>query len=418
MKMKLTVNGILALPLLTFSSAFAQDTYLDNLYSDVPYLGGGLFEVQSSGVSGERVRSQVESGSWTDNLHFSLSAGVRYDSNIYLTHTDEEDDFIFSVSPTLSYNTGEEGSAVNTLAFTYTPSFRVYASNSDRDTIDQHFSFRYGHEMPKSRLSFTLDYTDTTGSDRFVGNTVSRDSIRGAIGYNYLLTGKTRLDLTVSTTMDLFDDDDLFDRKTYDGRVSLLYQITGKTSIGPSFSYGHTDMSDSRDQDFYEIGVKAEYEVSGKTHLTGTMGYNVMTFDGSNAASDEKNLAWSVAAQYDLSAKTGLSASFYRSPKSSYNFRDAGYVATGVSMSVSHQVSSRMSLYSVLSYENNDYFETGTVGIDLDNDYYTATLGANYQLENGFGMGVNMTWRTNDANEKDNEFDDFTFGINGSYHFR
>ena len=398
--------------------AMAQDAYLQNMYQNATYLSGGIPESDLLGMGPRRAREESDLERFTDHLHFSLSGGVRYDSNIYLTSQNEVDDVIFSVSPSFSYRSGEGGSALNTFFLSYTPSFNVYTSNSDRDTIDHVASFRYGREMPKSQLNFSLNYSKNTGSDRYVSGTVNRDTLRAVLGYNYALTGKTRLDFSANSDIDVFDSGGLSNRAQYGLRTSLLYQITGKSSVGPSFNYGYSSLQDSQDQNSYEIGLKFDYKASGKTSVSGTLGYNVLTFSGSDASSNQSILAWSVAGRYSITGKTSMSASFYRRPQLSYSYSNSGFIATGISFTANHKLSVRTSLFTMLSYENNDYYQTSeNAGTTSNNNYYTATLGARHQLDNGFSFGTNMTWRTNSTDETIRQFDNFTIGLNASYNF-
>jgi len=409
----------------------ALDPFLDNVYRDADYRARGLFEnltdsdsedvdlneidgVFDPSVSGKGV---VEEESWKDLLHFSITGGVRYDNNIYLQDSNEEDDLIISVSPTLSIASGIEGLALNTFSFSYTPSFIFFTDHSDQNTIDHRASFRFSKQLPKSKISFVLDYTDTNGTDRFVSGQVARTRWNASLDYNYLMTGKTRLDLTATTDIDLFKTSGLHDRRNYGIRGSVLYQMTGKTSIGPSFRYTYTDISGSNNQDAYELGLKGEYLATGKTTLTGTMGYNVRSFEGSNAASNQNDIAWSIGARYAATAKTSLRALFYREPRISYNFRDAGYMATGLSLQANYSLTPRVNLYGVISYENDSYYRTSDTGVNFDHDYFSSTVGANYQMANGFTVGGNMTWRSNFSDSSINEYDDFSCGLNVSYNF-
>ena len=394
----------------------AQDNFLQNIYEDHDYRQRGLFE----GLASDEVDADEKGGEgekFTDLLHFSLAGGLRYDSNIFLQESNEEDDFIFTVTPTFSIISGREGTAQNTYSLSYAPSLLFYADNSDQNRVDHRATFRFTKQLPKSKIALDLDFSDTEGSSRYASGAVARTRLHGALHYNYLMSGKTRLDLVASTDLNNFKTSGFNDQYNYGLRASVMYQLTGKTAIGPSFSYTHTDVTDGVNQDAYDFGMKVDYLASGKTTLTGTMGYNVRTFDGTGASSDLSTMSWSVGARYQATGKTSLRGTFYREPKVSFNFQNTGYMATGVSFNANHQYSARMNLFAMLSYENDDYYDTGAGGISLENNYYTATMGANYQMQNGLTLGANMTYRTNQSNSSFNEFDGFSCGINASYNF-
>jgi len=398
----------------------AQDAYLQNLYQDVSYLQRGLLEAPLPGMAPDQPRTQGDVEKWTDMLHFSISGGIRYDNNVYLTHKDKVDDVIFTVSPTLMLRSAESGTALNTFSLTYTPSFNFYASETDRNSIGQYLSFRWDKQMRRSRFGLNLGYSFSSGSDRFVSGTVDRSTVRLGMTYNYLLTGKTSLALSFNTDIDAFKSNDLYDVGAYSFRVSLPYQWTGKTSIGPSFGYSYTNVSaGSPNSSTYDLGVTMTYQVSGKTTVTGNIGYNLQSYSGGNAARDRHSLSWRFAGNYQVSGKTSVSGSIYNSPKASYNFPDSGYMATGLALQASHQLSGRTSLYTMVSLENNDYFETANTAqaTTINNVYYSLTFGGRYQLDNGISLGANMTWRANVADEAINDFNGFTLGLNASYNF-
>jgi len=430
MKTKHSLNlnparSVAFLVLVGASSAMALDPYLQNVYRDADFRQRGLFEGLGGDSSDESMTDQSEFGkgvveeeSWKDLFHFSLAGGVRYDDNIFLSNSNQEDDLIISVSPTLSVRSGAEGTAQNSYSLSYTPSFLFFTDHSDQNTIDHRASFRFTKQLPKSKIAFVLDYTDTNGSDRFVSGQVARTRWNASLNYNYLMTEKTRLDLTATTDIDTFKQSGLHDRRNYAIRGSVLYQLTGKTSIGPSFRYGYTDITGSNNQDAYELGLKAEYQATGKTALTGTLGYNVRSFDGSNTASNQNDISWAIGARYAATAKTSLRALFYREPRISYNFQNSGYMATGLSLQASHTLTPRINLYGVISYEDDSYYRTDkNMGVNFDHDYFTATMGANYQMANGFTVGGNMTWRSNSSENSFNEYDSFSCGLNASYNF-
>lgn len=378
----------------------------------------GLFNTPQPGLDAPITRTTADAESWKDRLHFSLSSSVRYDDNIYLTSMNEVSDVIFSVSPTLRFNSAEEGSATNTLSITYTPSFRVYADNSERNTVDHSLGIRLGKTMPKTQIGFDVTYAKSTGSDRFVSGTIDRDSLRVGVSLSRILTGKTRLDVGAHYNVDSFGSNALFGDESYGVNAALMYQATGKISVGPYMSYDISNMDQgSRDQDSIGYGLRFQYEVSGKTAITGSLGYSNRSFSGAGASGDYSSSSWGIGVSHALSAKTNIRASIYRKAKASYNFADSGYLSTGASLSAVYQQSVRLSHYATISYENDDYFKASPAGVLLDNDYYSITLGSRYRLENGLTLGANVTYRDNTASESLNDFSNFSFGINASYNF-
>ena len=378
----------------------------------------GLFETPQEGINAPVAKTPSDAETLRDKTHLSLSVGARYDDNIFHTSTNEESDVIFTIAPTLRFSTAEPGAAENTFQFTYTPSAAIYADNSDRNSINHHARLAFTKEMPKTQIRFSLAYTKSTGSDRFVSGLIDRETLRAGLDISHILTGKTRLDFDAYYNIDGFDTGTLFDDKTYGVNLALLYQLTGKLAIGPQVGYGMSELDGgSRDHDFYSASIKFEYEVTGKTYLTGSIGHSSRSFSGSGASGDFTTMTWQIGASHALSSKTNIRASIYRSAKASYNFADSGYVATGVSLSATHTVSPRLTCYTTLVFENDDYFRASPAGVNLDNDYYSITVGSRYRYSSDFTVGANLSYRENSASASLNDFDSFSFGINGNYVF-
>ncbi|MBT8038345.1 MAG: outer membrane beta-barrel protein [Verrucomicrobiae bacterium] len=383
----------------------------------------GIFDTPQPGLDAPLARTPADADDWSDKFHFSLSASVRSDGNIFLSDKGEESDVIFSVSPTLRYVSAEAGAAENTFAISYTPNFQVYSENTDRNNIGHSLSIRLDKSMPKTQIGFNLNYRKSSGSDRFVSGTIDRDSLSAGVTVSYLLSGKTRLNAGVNYDFDDFSNGSLFGNDTYAANLGLSYQATGKISLGPYLSYRVSEMSaGSLDQDSVSYGMKGTYEVSGKTAIHGSVGYSVDSFDGASSASDHSSLVWRIGASHALSSKTNIRASLYSGTKASYSFADSGYLATGVALSASHQLSSRLSCYVSGMYEQNDYFRASALGTSLDNDYYSIALGTRYQCASGLMLGANISYSSNKSSSStaavgQNDFDNLTFGVNASYDF-
>ncbi len=378
----------------------------------------GLFETPQEGIGAPVLRTPSDAETLIDKLRLSVTAGARYDSNIFHSRANEQSDILFTIAPTLRFSTAEADEAQNSFTFVYSPSAVFYTDHSDRNSINHRASFKLTKRMPKTSIGFGVDYTKSTGSDRFVSGLIDRDSLRATLNVSHLLTGKIRADFDAYYNLDDFGSSALYGDTTYGANLAFLYQLTGKLAIGPQVGYGVSSLSrGSRDHEFYSASVKFEYRATGKTQLTGSIGYSQRSFSGAGAASDYSSSTWRIGANHDLSGKTSIRVSIYRSAKASYNYIDSGYLATGLSLSATHQVSPRLNCYATMSYEEDDYFKASAAGANLDNDYYAITMGARYRLEGGLILGANATYRANSSDRAANDFDNFSFGINATYTF-
>lgn len=377
----------------------------------------GLFEAPLPGIETPMARTTKDATNWKDKFHFSVTAGIRSESNIFHSATNEESDVIFSITPTLSYQSAPAGGALNTFSFVYAPSYQIFSKNSDRNTLNHTATFSYGKKMPKSDLGISLSYHKTDGSNRFTGGFVDRESLRLGVNFSHILTGKTRLDLGANYIMDNFDTNGLFDTGSYSVNAALKYQATGKLAIGPRISYGGSTVSGNADHGQWSAGIAFDYQYSGKTTFTGDIGFSQRSFSGGGAASNLDYISWALGMSHQLGAKTAIQASIYRRAKASYNFVNSGYIATGAAITATYDYSSRLAFYSTISFENDDYFESGAGGTNLDNDYFSITLGSRYRVNESLRVGGSLTWTDNDSNNAFNNFENFSAGITATYNF-
>jgi len=383
----------------------------------------GLFEKPQEGLNTPLARTAADAEDWKDKLHFSLRSSVRYDDNIFLSSMNEESDVIFSVSPTLRFSSAEEGTAANTLSISYTPSFRIYAANTDRNTVDHSLSIRLGKSMPKTQIGFSLSYDKTSGSSRDVSGTVERESLKSSVSVSYILTGKTHLDLGVDYDKDIYGSGSLSGNESYGVNAALMYQATGKITAGPYVSYDIDNLSSgsssgSSDQNSLGYGLRFTYAVSGKTAVNGSLGSSMRSFSGSGASGDSTSVVWKIGASHAISSKTSLRASIYSQDQAGNRDVNSAFLSTGIAISATHQASTRLSYYATFTYKKDDYFEANAAGVSLDNDYYSLTLGSRYSLDNGLSLGADVTYREESSGSAaGNEFDNLSFGISASYNF-
>lgn len=380
----------------------------------------GLFETPQPGMTAPFPRTPSTAETLKEKFHLSVGASARYDDNVYRSSSNEESDVIVSISPTLSFVSAQAGSAENTFAISYSPSYSMYFNDSDNNNLGHSLSLRLNKEMPKTSLGFNLNYSKSSGSNRFASGIIDHGSLSAGLSVSHRLTGKTSLNLGLSYNFDDFGNSALFDNNSYGVNLGLRYQFTGKISLGPYVNYRFTDLSDgggSLDQENLGYGISGSYQATGKTSFTGSIGSSTNGFSGVGSGSNESALTWAIGVNHRLTGKTSIRASFYRDYKASYSFEDAGYLATGISLSATHAVSDRLSMYATLAYENDDYFRATNSSYSLESDYYMLTLGGRYRLQNGMSVGASVSYSRNDDSQPLNDFDALMFSINTSYTF-
>lgn len=343
----------------------------------------------------------------------SISAGVRYDDNIFLTNGDEESDVIYHITPSITLNNGGDGSALNTVELRYTPSFQFYTDNTDNNSVDQNVELNYGLNHWRTRIMLTLGYTNASGSDRYSSGFFERETYYARVGVDYSLSEKTRLNFNAGSSLEGFDTGGLLDTDSYYTDLTWFYKYSPKLDLGLTLGHSGSLVSDNADHRSYRIGPRINYNVTQKTTIDASGGYEFRDF--SSASSSESDWFVNVGASHRLSDYTSMRASIYRNSNSALNEANSGFVASGASFTMIHALTAKTYATGTVAYENDDYFSVGENGVDFDNNYWLLSLGLNHNFSNGLTVGLFTRFQTQSSDTSSQEFDNFSCGVNASY---
>ncbi|MGJ8673000.1 hypothetical protein [Rubritalea sp.] len=405
----LTALGVVAL----VGSATAQDlTGTYGTFSEAALDAASLDAFGDEGLSDDTLASQM-----FEYFSFGVRTSAQYNNNIFLTETDEVEDFIFRVSVPLEL--ANSRNAENQWNLSYTPRFNLYADNSDQDSVDQFLDAGYRHVFAKTTVDVGLGYQNTDGADRFASGSIAKSSYTGDLSISHQYSGKSRFDFDIGALADEFESDRLFDRERYNARLSWQYQVTGKFDVGPYIGYEYTAVegAENPDQNALSFGARGNYQAFGKTTLIGYLGVEFREFEGGNLDT-RVSPTFEFGARHQLTGKTTLTGLLYHNIRASYSDAGQDYSATGLNLSAVYAATTRISVLTGLSYEYDNYFATSSAGVgDLDGDYINLFLRGNYIMDNGFTVGSGLRYSANDSETDSRDFGNFIFDLTASYAF-
>ncbi len=360
-------------------------------------------------------QSEQLEGSALDYFKFGVDIRAEYNDNVFLTNTGEEEDFIFRVSVPLELSNDE--TAAHKWFVRYTPKFNFYAENSDQDGVDQLLNAGYSFRFAKTSVDFGIGYKNAEGPNRFASGSIEKDGFDNSLAVSHVLSGKSRFDLDLGARTDDFTDKALFDRSRYNTRFSWQYQLAGKTTLGPYVAYEHVDVDTNPNHNAISGGIKATYKALQKTVVTGYCGVENREFDG-GSQSAKTSPSFELGANHQYSGKISCTGLLYHNIRASYSDAGKSYSATGLNFFTRYAYSQRISFRTGVSYEHDNYFETGasTAG-DLDSDYVTLYLGGSYVMDNGVTLGSGLRYSVNDSETNHRDFDNMVFNIDATYSF-
>lgn len=269
-------------------------------------------------------------------LDFSLSVQSLYDDNIYLNSENEEGAWINRIAPVFRASTGETGTSVWLAEATYAPVLALYSSSTRPGSFDQAMAAAVHFNGNRLRAAAHLAYTEATGNDRYVRDVLTTSSMRAGVQLNYDLTGKTslesrllweKLDRDRGSAGQIYSSDE-----TIALELSALYQITGKTRLGPSLRAGRTASSLSLDRNFVHFLVKVDQDSTAKLRFFGDAGVQLISYDGNYGSTWAPSA--SLSGRYAMNAFWSLNLNGYSRVTPSPNATVANLKATGVTGSV------------------------------------------------------------------------------------
>lgn len=202
----------------------------------------------------------------------SLTIGERYDDNIFQDETDEEDDFITTISPAIELRYIPRPESV--LSFSYQPAFEIFADNSDENHVSHRLELSFG--SPLSRR-FSLEASNQLLITEEPGDR-DRDGIAGG--------GEDNIDRQAS--------DERRQRSIRNtANLSLNVGLTPRTSFGLLFENLIEDVEDNDELDEfrYVIGSEVGYITNVARQNRAALTYRVtfFTFDQNCSAQEQAN---------------------------------------------------------------------------------------------------------------------------------
>lgn len=350
----------------------------------------------------------------------TLSLQESYNSNIFASEDDEESDFITSIEPALNLRSNWNNHALNLHADS---KVSRYADNSSEDFEDYTLSAdgrldvlrdlrlfggagyrvrhiaRYDPDSPTNTAE-PAEY-EVYGANAGIEKVFNRLSLRFDAARDQYRYDNIRLN--DGTTRDEGDRDR--DQTTLSLRTG--YEIGPLRQVYLLGSYNWRDyerrVDDAgfeRNSDGYLLAVGTEYDLTGITFLDGYIGYRVQEYDDPRLK-EMSGWAAGLKLTWNVTQLTTLTGSLNRSVEETTQNGASGYFATRASIRADHELLRNLILNASVGFEN-DEFE----GINRDDDYFLAGLGARYLMNRFLSVSGGYGYRTRDSNLPNADFDE------------
>ena len=334
-----------------------------------------------------------------------LSLSEIYTDNIYLMHTDEQDDTITNISPKLSIDFAF--APLNYITLKYEGDYRLYAK-SDNFKKDIH------------RIDIFWSLTTPKGSTVKIGTKANFDSIQPYSpedrhkdfeekeAYADILAAVgafTDVGIRYGHLSRRFDDSifaiDDFDRDTV--TLKVLYKRLPITTPLIEYTFYHQNNNDlsnpstDMDTNIFLVGVQSEPTAKLSGYLKGGY-YRTKLKNGD----DSSGLAVDTNVAYRLTEPMRISLTLFRRlVQSTRAARETGdyYVSTGGTVLISYLRWDPFTLTIDASYQNNEYKqELSFLDEHRTDNYYNAGIHIKYSPRDWLSFGLGYYYRRNDTN--------------------
>ena len=206
-----------------------------------------------------------------------------YDDNISFSSSGAKGGYYFAIEPSIALGFGASGGEGNYIQFSYKPSFFVFVDHDDQNAIQHIITLGAYHRF--SRLALTLDQNIELLDGANLNTTTSGLSNPGIIDVG----GRNSVNL-------------------YTTRLDATYDLTGKTFLSGGLGFSISDYRESLTSSAYFSGnIFINYNYSPKLviGLGGTGGYNWVDSPSPNQTFEQMNMR----VGYQVTGKISLSAS-------------------------------------------------------------------------------------------------------------
>lgn len=346
-------------------------------------------------------------------LDGSLSAGAVYNDNIFIGSSGKVDDFIFTISPSISLTLGSPGSdGAAYLTLNYAPGFVHFAEHSSEDSISQSAQLNTGYRFTRLSLGLSLGYQKGREADAEVGARVDRQNYSAALTSKYELTDRSSVELNLSKSFadyeGFLDVSDMMVQGYFNSRISEAF------TLGLGVAHGSAEAQGSAAQAYEQVTLRAAYTATERLNFSANVGGDFR--DSGNGI--EFSPIFGVSAIYKPFDSTDISLSGSRSIVPSAVSTQQEKEATSFFLSVRQRFLQRYFLTASSGYDHTEYRgATEGVSESRSDDSIVFGLSAVTNVTERLSVQLYYQYRRNTSTSEGFSFTNQQIGLSSSVSF-
>ena len=355
-----------------------------------------------------------------------VDAQETYNSNVFYTPSDEKNDFITSVNPSIDLKSNWNVHALNfhadadqvTYARFHQNNYFDYSLSTDGRLDIYNDARMYGgvgyavrhlplyspNNVPNTQAP--IQYSDLSGNlageKEFNRLGFRLDANYDAYRYwDAVLTPAAGGGISRQSLED-YDDKRVGLKTSYElvpGRS--VYLLTAGDWRDYKNSIDLTGVN--RTSHGYTVAAGARYDLTGITFIDGYIGYRQQFYDDA-ALKTLSGPAAGLQITWNVTRLTTVTGSVTRDIQETVVSGSSGYFATLAQVKVDHELLRNLLLNANVGYENDDFG-----GISRSDDYYLAGAGAKYLINHNFWISGGYNFAHRESNVAGTNFDDHIF---------
>jgi hypothetical protein len=368
---------------------------------------------------------------WKFVLHGTATA--TYDDNIFISHDNKQEDFIFTIAPGVAVGLGDFKEELKNLGsyedrfaqdrsdltpetnyiFVHAvPSVTLFADNSNEDSFNYDITLDGQYEWKRLTLGIKARVMTLNLPDVDLGTRVERTLFSGALTSKYDLSPKTSFELNFYNYIRDFSGDHV-DSVEYRGQAWFNYQVKPKISLGLGFSYGQVDLSEGPSQNYEQVVARIRYRATEKVRFDLVGGVDFREISG---FANPTTGIFSLGLTYNPFDGTSIYLQGYSRTVASASNPPSNYTVTGVDLQIRQRFARRFYFVLAVGFQNADYDYFGTDNTRTDN-IFTIHPSIGMDVTNWLSCELGMTYRNDDSTSVTNDFSETTVYVQVNVYF-
>ena len=301
------------------------------------------------------------SGGIKGQFGYVVEMDTNYNSNFFLSESNEKSELSTSLMPSVRYVSDPEGGANFSITADYKPVLRRYLHNDNLNGFDQNGELVLNFLGGKTFITLFSNYRELSGTDRLTGDFVEGSLITTGFRGARQIAPRTSINAGWSAAISDFTGNTNQGAEIYTGYFGGLWDATERISIGPTLRYTLSESENIASRDAWALLLESRYKLGERIWFSASLGPEYAT-DSSSSSSEggSLGLAGELTAKYVISDLWTWMGSFRSVTVPSPN--ETNYVINDFLFSTSIQRQLlRATVSGGMEYRTSQYEDVGTV---------------------------------------------------------